>query len=140
MFAAHFPQGRDEPEAGFLALVEPVNGFADLAGSEPQTVHDRPRGADLVLAYPAVDLREVAHAAEQGTMEAIAQGADPAALLTEVAIARLETTIELVAEEEAQDREHGLQRCQPDERPYDLAPIHALTVGFPIRHCRDRNG
>jgi hypothetical protein len=73
--AAKLPHSLYQRKAGLLALIEPVDGFANLCGTEVKPVHHEPGRSNFLLADPPIRLGEVTHAPEQGANVVIGQAA-----------------------------------------------------------------
>ena len=107
------------------ALKQPIASRI-CAGSEPQVGHHRARGGDLLLRDAAVGLGDIAHDAEGGAEEALAdRGESSAGWRPGVAPLRL---IELVAEQHA-DRDAERAPGEAAQDPPVTLPIHFMAPG-----------
>ena len=113
-----------EVELRLLARGEAGDGLLGLGGVQAQLAHDGAGGGDLELRHPPVGLGEVAHDAEGGAEEALAERRE--ILVREGLGGRSAVLIELVPEQQAECGAEGAQDERADHAAGGFAdPFHA---------------
>ena len=114
----------DERKGLLLAFLEPGNCAPDLLRTKAQPVHQSPRGSNLVFFYAAVRFGEMSHGLKQRPHELIGQlpQARSRNVGPKFAETIRESAIELVTQQQSNNRDPRTTGCQSGNCANDLTP------------------